>query len=598
MSHDSPNLLTATGKEYTACSCKDAQPRLSKPSKAEIGHKETRMAGDQVESSQDKASGPEDEASALAKHNVDDLEAVDQTLSRRPPYSVFSKRKKQYVVFMVAWAGLFSPLSASIYFPALNTLARELSISNELINLTLTSYMIFQGLAPTIFGDLADMAGRRPAYFIGFVIYIGANIGLALQNSYAALFLLRCLQSSGSSGTIAMGNGVVADIASSSERGIYMGFATSGPMIGPAVGPIIGGILSQFLGWRAIFWFLTIMAAVYMVPFLITFPETGRKVVSNGSIPPQGWNMSLLNYLETRKATHSDALSRTVSVQGKRAAQAELAKERKLRWPNPLKTVHIILEKDVGMLLLYNSLVYTAFYDVIATIPSLFAEIYNFNDLQIGLAFIPYGVGCGVASILCGKLMDYNYKRVAKAAGITVDRKRGEDMKNFPIEKARIQLIWPLLYTGIATILCYGWVLEKEAHLAAPLILQFIMGVCLTGAFNVMSTMLIDLYPLSPATATAANNLVRCLMGAAGTAVIGQMINGMGRGWCFTFIAAVVFVTSPLLWVELKWGPGWREERRVRVETHKEEKMTKRANAEAQQKAEATRATAVTEEKT
>lgn len=598
MSHNSPNLYTAAEKDYATASREDGQPRQPHYSSAKIGHEGIRRSGGRAESSQEEASGLEYRARALAEHDVDDLEAVDQVLSRRPPYSIFSKRKKQYIVFMVAWAGLFSALSSGIYFPALNTLAKELSVSNELINLTLTSYMIFQGVAPTIYGDLADMAGRRPAYFIGFVIYIGANIGLALQNSYAALFVLRCLQSSGSSGTIAMGNGVVADIALSSERGIYMGFATSGPMIGPAIGPVIGGILSQFLGWRAIFWFLTIMAAVYMVPFLITFPETGRNVVSNGSVPPQVWNVSLLSYLQTRKANHGDVLSRTISVQDKRAVQAELAGKRNLRWPNPLKTIHIILEKDVGIILLYNSLVYTAFYDVIATIPSLFAEIYGFNDLQIGLAFIPYGVGGVLASILCGKLMDYNYGRVAKAAGITIDCKRGEDMKDFPIEKARIQVIWPLLYTGIATILCYGWVLEREAHLAAPLVLQFIMGVCLTGAFNVMSTMLIDLYPLSPATATAANNLVRCLMGAAGTAVIIQMVNGMGRGWCFTFIAAVVFLSSPLLWVELKWGPGWREERRVRVEKHKEEKEMKRAKPGAQQQAEATPATAVMEEKT
>ena len=160
------------------------------------------------------------------QYAVDDIEAAACVTTGQPPFSVFSKRQKQYIVFLTAWASLFSAISANIYFPVLNTLAIDLKVSNELINLTLTSYMIFQGLAPTIYGDLADMAGRRPAYIIGFIIYIGANLGLALQNSYAALFILRCLQSSGSSGTIAMGNGVVADIASSSERGIYMGKRT------------------------------------------------------------------------------------------------------------------------------------------------------------------------------------------------------------------------------------------------------------------------------------------------------------------------------------------------------------------------------------
>ncbi|KAA6415032.1 MAG: MFS general substrate transporter [Lasallia pustulata] len=93
--------------------------------------------------------------------------------------------------------------------------------------------------------------------------------------------------------------------------------------------------------------------------------------------------MSLLNYLEVRRTRHSDELSRTVSRQEIKLAQAELASERKLRVPNPLKTVHIMLEKDVALILLYNGLVYTAFYDATASLPSQFAEIYGFNDLQI-----------------------------------------------------------------------------------------------------------------------------------------------------------------------------------------------------------------------
>ena len=109
---------------------------------------------------------------ASAERAAQDLEALHQAPSG-PAHSVFSDHQRKFIVFMVACAGFFSPLSASIYFPALNALSRDLKVSNELINLSLTSYMIFQGLAPTIFGDLADMAGRRPAYVLGFIIYIG-----------------------------------------------------------------------------------------------------------------------------------------------------------------------------------------------------------------------------------------------------------------------------------------------------------------------------------------------------------------------------------------------------------------------------------------
>ena len=157
-----------------------------------------------------------------ARRETDDLETVHPVPSG-PLYSVFTEGQRKYIVFMVACGGFFSPLSANIYFPALNSLSKDLKVSSELINLSLTTYMIFQGLAPTVFGDLADMIGRRPVYILGFIVYIGANIGLALQKNYAALLVLRCLQSSGSSGTVALGNGVVADIASSGERGKFIG---------------------------------------------------------------------------------------------------------------------------------------------------------------------------------------------------------------------------------------------------------------------------------------------------------------------------------------------------------------------------------------
>lgn len=484
-----------------------------------------------------------------------------------PPYSIFSKKKKIFIIFMSALAGFFSPLSANIYFPALNPIAADLGVSNSAITLTLTTYMIFQGLAPTVMGDLSDMSGRRPVYIIGFVVYIGACIGIALQDSFAALLILRCVQSSGSSSFVALGAGVAADVSTSAERGSYIGWTTSGMLLGPAIGPVIGGLLSQFLGWRSIFWFLVIIAGVFLVPFLIFFPETGRNVVGNGSIPPQTYNMSLLNWLATRKAAkEAHALHQTASLHSVKSSRDELAKQRKLKWPNPFKTLRVVFEKDIGLLLLYNSLVYTAFYDVTASQSYLFKKIYGFDDLQIGLTFIPFGVGCFLAPLINGRALDWRFRKVAAAAGITVDKKRGNSMRDFPLEKARVPVALPLVLVGDACLLAYGWVMQAGTNLAVPLILQFIMGVTLTGSFNVMSVMLVDNYPNSPATATAANNLVRCLMGAGGTAIIIYMIEGMGRGWCFTFIAGVVLLTTPILLVLMRYGPQWRQARMEKLD--------------------------------
>jgi hypothetical protein len=59
-----------------------------------------------------------------------------------PVHSVFTKNQKRFIVVMASFGGFFSPVSASIYFPVLNALARDLSVTSTLINLTLTSYMV------------------------------------------------------------------------------------------------------------------------------------------------------------------------------------------------------------------------------------------------------------------------------------------------------------------------------------------------------------------------------------------------------------------------------------------------------------------------
>jgi hypothetical protein len=57
-------------------------------------------------------------------------------------YSIFTISQRRFIVFMASWAGFFSPVSSQIYFPALITLGQDLHVSNSLMNLTLTSYMV------------------------------------------------------------------------------------------------------------------------------------------------------------------------------------------------------------------------------------------------------------------------------------------------------------------------------------------------------------------------------------------------------------------------------------------------------------------------
>ena len=487
----------------------------------------------------DAAEGPE----KCRVHAISDVcDIHHQPQHDEPSYSAFSSSAKIAITAASALSCLASPLTACIYFPALGAIASALDVSIALINLTITSFMIFQAVAPTLIGDFGDSAGRRPAFALAFAVYLVANIGLGLQRNYVALLLLRCVQSLGSSGTVALSIATVADIASSAERGRYMGIVSSGATIGPAIGPFLGGLLAEYLGWPSIFWFCAILAVVVLIPLFAIIPETCRNVVGNGSYPPQPWNRPFAPLLQPTLDTD----------------QPPPTGLRQLRFPNPLKTLKVLFDKEMAILLFYASILYVGFVDVAATLGTQLGPIYDLNDFQVGLCYLPYGVGCFVTAFSQGFVLDWNYRRIARKMGLVVDRKKASDLTNFPIETARLQLVYPLLVFGLVAMAGYGWTLQSKTHIAIPLVLLFLIGGCVSGAFFILNILVVDLHPEAPATATAANNLVRCLMGAAGTAIVESMIQGMGKGWCFTFLAALCAVLAPSMMVLERFGPAWR----------------------------------------
>jgi multidrug resistance protein len=225
---------------------------------------------------------PITEATSIQTSNINDIanHGVDETGNKNeqqtPPasvHSIFSSKMKVFLVLMTVFSTIFSPLSAFIYLPAITPIAESYHRSLGEINLTVTVYQIMQAIAPLFFGDLSDQIGRRPVYILTFAIYIAANIGLALQHNYAALMVLRALQSTGSSATVAIGSAVMADVTTSADRGGYITALQASVMFAPALAPVLGGILTEFLGWRSTFWFLVIGAGVFLLVYVPFVPE-------------------------------------------------------------------------------------------------------------------------------------------------------------------------------------------------------------------------------------------------------------------------------------------------------------------------------------
>ncbi|KIO08639.1 hypothetical protein M404DRAFT_997569 [Pisolithus tinctorius Marx 270] len=492
----------------------------------------------------------QESTSAQTRSKQDDVEKVLPSSSSNGtaerPYSIYTPAERWFIVATASVAALFSPLAAMVYMPAIPVIATDFHQSVELINLTVTVYMVFQGVSPVFWGTLADYVGRRPIFLSCMLVLTVACIGLASvpTSDYWLLMVLRCVQAAGSASTVALGAGVIGDIATPAERGSFFGLFSVGPLFGPTFGPVIGGVLTQTLGWRWIFWFLAIAAALCFVVLLALFPETLRQLVGDGSVLPSRLYRPL------------------VPLVGHGRQGVTIERPPRVPLVNPLR---ILTYPDILVLLLFNATQYAVFYAITATISTIFESTYSYlSETEIGLCFLASGFGTIMGAFVIGKIMDRDYRgikeKLVRERGIAMGTCEGD----FPIEKARLRTTPIQLSICVACCAGYGWCLQQKVNIAVPLVLQFVFCFAVTAIMNTTQTLLVDLLPAQGSSVTACNNLVRCAFGAACVSVIDLVLNGVGAGWTYTILALISLSTSPMIWLILWLGPRSRAKRRTR----------------------------------
>ncbi|KAI9454143.1 MFS general substrate transporter [Lactarius psammicola] len=471
-----------------------------------------------------------------------DIESIKNNDTVEKPHSIFTLREKWFLVCLASFSALFSPFTANIYLPVIPTVSRDFHKSIELINLTVTMYMVMQGLSPMVWGTLSDRRGRRPIMITCLATLALSCVGLALvpTSAYWLLMVLRCFQAAGSASTYAIGAGIIADISTPAERAGFIGVFGVGPMVGPTLGPVIGGVLSQSFNWRAIFWFLCISSAICG---LALFLQTLRAIVGDGSVPA-GWIYTAPMPIVGRHHVTKKP--------------GELPPRKPFTNPFMMFTY-----PDVFILLLFNGTFYAVFYGVTASLSTSFEEIYPYlTQTDIGLCFLAIGGGMFVGTTLTGKLMDAHYRKIKGQPQPKKAIDPGSLPDSFPIERARLQIMPYLIVLYTSCVIGYGWSLQARTSIAVPLILQVIIGATVVSVMNAITALLVDLVPQQGSSITACNNVVRCLMGASMVTIINPIISAMGNGWAYVLLGGFCVLVSPLIWVEVRWGPIWRERRR------------------------------------
>lgn len=172
---------------------------------------------------------------------------------------------------------MLPPFGVDMYLPSFLEIAKDLKISPEQVQHTLTAFAYGMAFGQLFWGPFGDSFGRKPIILLGVII--GAITALVLTeiNSIGNFTVLRFVQGFFGAAPVVLSGALLRDLFSKNELSKVMSTITLVFMIAPLVAPIIGGYIVKYFHWHAIFYVISLMGALSALLVFFIIPETHKK---------------------------------------------------------------------------------------------------------------------------------------------------------------------------------------------------------------------------------------------------------------------------------------------------------------------------------
>jgi EmrB/QacA subfamily drug resistance transporter len=171
---------------------------------------------------------------------------------------------------------------------ALPTMEQDFDTNVNTIQWVINAYALTFGVLIVTGGRLADMFGRRRAFFVGTAIFASMSALGGAAPTETWLIVSRVLMAIGGALMWPAILGMTYEILPEEKAGLAGGIIIGAAGLGNALGPLIGGVLTDLLSWRWIF-FLNVPVSAFAV--LITYslvrikePEAGKQRIDYAGI--------------------------------------------------------------------------------------------------------------------------------------------------------------------------------------------------------------------------------------------------------------------------------------------------------------------------
>ena len=178
------------------------------------------------------------------------------------------------LIIMLGMLAAIGPLSVDMYLPSLPTIQEYLSVSAADVQLTLTSFLIGFSLGQLLYGPLSDRCGRKPVLLSGIILFAVTSFLCAVVSNIELFIVIRFFHGVGAVVGIVLSRVMVRDLFPVDETARMISLLAIVTLLGPLVSPIIGGHLLVWIGWRSVFWLLTVLGIVYFLMVLLAIRES------------------------------------------------------------------------------------------------------------------------------------------------------------------------------------------------------------------------------------------------------------------------------------------------------------------------------------
>ncbi len=162
-----------------------------------------------------------------------------------------TQRSAIVIATLTSFIGPFLISGVNIALPAIE---KEFELNAVSLSWIVTSYLLASAVFLLVIGRFADIRGQKPVFKAGIILFTVATALCGFAQSGTMLVVMRIFQGVGASMTMTTSAPILVSVFPPSERGKVLGLNVAAVYLGLSMGPFIGGILTQYLGWRSIFW--------------------------------------------------------------------------------------------------------------------------------------------------------------------------------------------------------------------------------------------------------------------------------------------------------------------------------------------------------